>query len=179
MNPRSILLGLLALGAVACGSNPNKPEQQDTTLERAEAISPDSQVGMNAKGEVVATRKVRLADQLKGLQKEVYNLEVEIYGDQEMGRRGLYGILRRCLDEGDELKRLPARTILTRPEDDVKGKMVIDEHDQLVNVSEEYFLERIKRFEGYKEAYLAQKDDFEEKVRICEHDLKRKKSGGN
>lgn len=176
---KSLALGLLVLVASACGSNPNKPEQQDTTLERSEAISHDSQVGMNSKGEVVTTRKVRLADQLKGLQKEVYNLEIEIYGDQELGRRGLYGILRRCLDEGQELKRLPARTILTKPEDDVKGKMIIDENDQLVNVSEEFFLERIKRFEGYKEAYLSQKDDFEEKVRICEHDLKKKKAAGN
>lgn len=176
---RSVAFATLTLLIAACGSNPNKPEQQDTTLERSQQVSHDSQIGMNSKGEVVTTRKVHLADQLKGLQKDVYNLEIEIYGDQELGRRGLYGILRRCLDEGDELKRLPARTILTKPEDDVKGKMIIDENDQLVNVSEEYFLERIKRFEGYKEAYLSQKDDFEEKVRICEHDLKKKKAAGN
>src|SRR5688572_12426380 len=101
----------IALSLAACSSNPNKPEEQDTTLERSQQISHDSQVGMNSKGEVVTTRKVHLADQLKGLQKEVYGLEIEIYGEQELGRRGLYGILRRCLDEGDELKRLPARTI--------------------------------------------------------------------
>ncbi len=166
----------LVFGIFGCGTNPNKPVQQDTQLEKSEAVAHDTQIGMNDKGEVVMSKKVRLADQLKDLQKEVYGLESEIYGHEEYGRKGLYGVLKKCLDEGDELKRLPARTILTKGEEDIRGKMVLDEKDQLVNVTEEYFLERIKRFESYKDAYSRQKDDFEEKVRVCEYDAKKKKS---
>lgn len=167
---------VLSLMLSACASNPNKPEEMSTKLEKSEAISPDTQVGLNPKGEVVTSRKVGLAQQLMGLQREVYELEYEIYGNQELGRRGLYGILRRCLDEGNELKRLPPRNILTSKEDDIRGKMVLDEEEKLVNVKEEFFLERIKRFEGYKDSYERQKEDFDERIRICEHEQKKRKA---
>lgn len=172
---RSLLFGLLILTFFGCSSNPNKPEETTTVLENSQAVAHDTQLGLNEKGEVVASRKVKLADQLVGLQKEVYELEMEVYGSQALGRKGLYGILRKCLDEGDELKRLPARTILTKGEEDIRGKMVLDEDKNLVNVSEEFFVERIKRFEGYRESYLSQRDDFDERIRICNHELKKKK----
>jgi len=172
---RSLLLGLTLLTFVGCSSNPNKPEETTTVLENSQAVAYDTQLGLNEKGEVVTSRKIKLADQLVGLQKEVYELEMEVYGNQELGRKGLYGILRKCLDEGDELKRLPARTILTKGEEDIRGKMVLDEDKNLVNVSEEFFLERIKRFEGYRESYLSQRDDFDERIRICNYELKKKK----
>lgn len=176
MGPLKMNLLCIFLFLAGCASNPNKPEETSTVLDKAQPVSSDTQLGLNEKGEVVTSRKVTLAQQLIGLQKAVYELEYEIYGNKDLGRKGLYGILRRCLDEGNELKRLPPRTILTAGEDDIRGKMLLDEEEKLVNVKEEFFLERIKRFEGYKDSYERQQEDFDERIRICEHDLKKKKS---
>lgn len=162
------ILSFLAFGLLAgCSTNPNKAEEAKTRLENAEDVGANVSVGQNDKGEVLTSRKQKLADQLRDLQKDVYEMETEIYGDNKLGRKGIYGVLRECLDAGGEVKRLPTRSILTKGEDKFSGKMVVDEDKKLVNVNDEYFLDRIKRFEGYKDSYESQKDDFEEKLRVC------------
>lgn len=159
---------VLSFLMVACSSNPHRPTEQDTTLQNAQDVGGGVTVGQNEKGEVVTSRKKKLADQLRDLQRSVYQLESDIYGHPEYGRPGLYGVLKDCYDKDGELKRLPGKAILTKKEDRIDGKMVIDENKDLVTVSEEFFLDRIKRFEDYRERYAAQKEDFAEKVRICQ-----------
>lgn len=161
----------LALVAViaGCSSNPHKAKESDTRLKNAEDVGQNVTVGQNDSGEVVASRKLKLADQLRDLQREVYELEYEIYGNDKLGRKGIFTVLRECYDKGGELKRMPSKAILTKAEDKFGGKMVIDENKNLVNLSDEYFLDRIKRFEGYKDGYEQQKEDFEDKLRVCKH----------
>lgn len=163
-------LSLVAL--VGCKSNPHKAEEGKTALDNQASVGGGIDMGRNAKGEVIAQRKEKLADQLKDLQTGVYDLESEIYGTEKLGRKGLYGVLKECMDKKGELKRLPGKAILTKQEDKFVGKMVLDEKKDLVNVSEEFFLDRIKRFENYQEGYEKQKEDFEERVRICQNSKK-------
>lgn len=158
----------LCILAAGCATNPNKAKETKTELQQSEDVGGGVNVGRNDKGEVVTSRKQKLADQLRELQTNVYQLESDIYGHEEYGRKGLYGVLRDCYDKGGELKRMPSKSILTKNEDSFNGKMVIDEKNALVNVNEEYFLDRIKRFQDYKDRYEQQKDDFEEKLRVCE-----------
>lgn len=158
---------ILALGTIGCSSNPHKAESAKTELENSEDVGGGVSLGQNSSGEVVTSRQEKLADQLRDLQHEVYDMEAEIYGNEKLGRKGLYGVLRDCLDRGGEAKRLPSKSILTKGEDKFNGKMVLNEKKKLVNVSEEYYLERIKRFESYKDSYENQKEDFDEKLRVC------------
>jgi hypothetical protein len=167
-----MISSLVVLSQVGCKSNPHKAEEAKTALENQQSVGGGIEMGRNDKGEVITQRKEKLADQLKELQSGVYNLESEIYGHEKYGRQGLYGVLKDCMDKKGELKRLPSKAILTRQEDKFVGKMVLDEKKDLVNVSEEYFLDRIKRFEGYQDGYEKQKEDFEEKVRICQNTKK-------
>lgn len=160
-----VLVAVLA----GCSSNPHKAEETNTKLKNAEDVGQNVTVGQNDSGEVVASRKLKLADQLRDLQRETYELEYEIYGNDKLGRKGIYTVLRECYDKGGELKRLPSRAILTKNEDKFGGKMVLDENKNLVSLSDEYFLERIKRFEGYKDGYEQQKEDFDDKLRTCKH----------
>lgn len=161
------LITSLAILPLGCATNPNKATEAKTVLEGQESAGAGVNIGRNDKGEVVASRKQKLADQLRDLQTDVYNLESDIYGHEQYGRKGLYGVLRECYDKDGTLKRMPSKSVLTKSEDKIGGKMVIDEQKNLVNVSEEYFLDRIKRFEDYKERYESQKEDFEEKLRVC------------
>lgn len=171
---RSILTvsALSALMLAGCKSNPHKAEETKTALENQQSVGAGVDLGRNDKGEVITQRKEKLADQLKNLQTGVYGLESEIYGHEKYGRKGLYGALKECMDKKGELRRLPSKAILTKQEDKFVGKLVIDEKKDLVNVSEEYFLDRIKRFEGYSDGYEKQKEDFEEKLRVCENTTK-------
>lgn len=164
-----LLIGLLLSVGVGCSSNPHKAEEVDSRLKHSEDVGDRTKVGLNDSGEVVASRKVKLADQLRDLQQDVYEMEYEIYGNEKLGRKGIFGVLRECYDKSGELKRMPAKSILTKGEDKFNGKMAVDETKSLVNISDEYFLDRIKRFEGYKEGYESQKEDFEEKLRICKN----------
>ncbi len=183
---------ILLLSLSACSTNPNKAESVETKLSNKEDVGGGQSLGLNDKGEMVVQNKVRLATYLKDLQTEVYTLEAQIYGDQSVGRSGLYGVLRDCKDEsrskkygGDsKVTPPPAKDIKTKGEDlsisaiiekVTPGKMGKNENKQLVGVSEEYLSDRIKRFEGYKSSYQERQVWFDEEVRKCQTDLKDKK----
>lgn len=169
------MISVVVFAIVGCKTNPHKAIEAETAIKNQESVGGGVTLGQNDKGEVVTQRKQRLADQLRDLQSNVYQLESDIYGHEEYGRKGLFGVLKECLDSNPsgELKRLPSRTVLTKGEDKFNGRMVIDENKNLVNVSDEYFLDRIKRFEDYRERYEKQKDDFEDRVRICQASQKK------
>jgi hypothetical protein len=51
----------------------------------------------------------------------------------------------------------------------------LDEEQRLVGVSEEYLKDRISRFKGYEKVLQARRDEYEEKVLVCQTELKAKK----
>jgi hypothetical protein len=55
-------------------------------------------------------------------------------------------------------------------------KIGIDEKDQLVGISEEYLKDRIDRFKKYKLVLQGREDEINEKIDICQTELKSKKS---
>jgi hypothetical protein len=165
--PALILSLAFSLMFLGCATNAHKAIKAETTIENAEEVAPNTVVGQNEKGEVVTQRKLRLAEHLKNLQNRVYNLEAEIYGHESYGRKGLFGSLKDCLDKSGEVKRLPTKNVLTKNEDKLSGQMRIDNNKNLVDLNEEYFLDRIKRFESFEENYERQKEEYEDKIRIC------------
>ena len=168
-----VCVSLMSVGFLfSCSTNPNKVEKGESKLERVEDVGSNRVVGVNDKGEVVTKKKQALVDQLRDIQQEVYDLEIEIYGSEKLGRDGHYGALQKCLDKNKELKRLPEKNILTKSEDQFNGKMVIDNKDKLVSIDEEFYLDRTKRFMGYRDSYELQKADYQEKLRICKHQEK-------
>lgn len=174
---------LLALFVCACSTNPHKAKDIETNLEHKEDAGQGVTLGVNKDGEMVTQKKMKMVDYLKGLQREVYELEYEVYGNRELGRKGMYGALTECLDEARSKKlggdgkasALPQKSILTSAEDFNFTKAGLDEKKELVAVTEEFLNDRIKRFEGYNENYSQQREDFEERLRICKANLNDKK----
>ena len=182
---------------VGCASNPNKAKDIDTKIENQEDVSGGVVTGTNDKGEMITQKKVELGTYLRDLQREVYGLETDIYGNSETGSKGQFGALRDCRDQarlkengGDgKVTPPPKKNILTKGEDMTltpileklkPGKVGSDENKKLVAVSEDYLLDRIKRFEKYKEDYKDRKEQFDEDIRKCQAELterKTKKSG--
>lgn len=176
---------------LGCASNPNKAEKIETEIKSREDIGGGVVAGLNDKGEMVASKKVKLGTYLRDLQKDVYSLETEIYGDTN--NRGLYGSLRDCRDKsrskeygGDgKVTPPPQKNILTKSEDMTltpvleklkAGKIGEDESKQLVAVSEDYLLDRIKRFEKYKDDYEERKTQFDEEIRKCQAEIKERQN---
>jgi len=177
-----LILGLVFL--VGCSSNPNKAEKIDTTLVDQQELSSEQSIGLNKKEEIVFQQKIKLVEYLKNLQYEVYQLETDIYGNEDHGGIGLYGVLRNCQDRvrsteyGGDGKVTPPikKEILTKDEDVLvsnlldkvqNGKIGIDEKEKIVALKEELLTERIKRFESYRESYRERKDWIEEETRKC------------
>jgi hypothetical protein len=174
---------MLSLGLTfsSCASNPNKAKEIDTKMERSEHISGDTSLGVKD-GNMVVQKKVMMNEELRKLQYEVYELEDHVYGNRKYGSLGLYGVLRDCRMQlsdpkngGDgKLKWTEPIDRVTDKEDDFK--VGIDEENKLVGVSEEFLLDRIKRFKGYKSILEKRQDEYEEKVAICKADLKSKEA---
>lgn len=72
--------------------------------------------------------------------------------------------------------------IWTEPVDRVTDKeeefnIGVDEHDKIVAVTEEFLKDRISRFNKYRMTLLKRQDEYEEKLEICDADLKARKEG--
>lgn len=191
---QSILVILsFSVFTISCSSNPNKAEKIDTKLDNKEDVGGGQALGINDKGEMVVQNKVRLATYLHDVQVDVYSLETDIYGDESVGRSGLYGVLRDCKDEARSKKYGGDSKVSPPPDKDIKtasedmsltpilekakaGKIGKDENKQLVGVSEDFLTDRIKRFEGYKSTYQDRKVWFQEEIRKCQTDLSDKKA---
>ena len=178
-----ILLGA-ALMAVGCAHNPNKAEKIETKMEKDQSISGDTKVGVKD-GNMVVQKKVAMNEELRRLQNEVYEMEDRVYGNRKYGSMGLYGELKECKTDisdtnnggNGKLKWTEPRDLVTDKEDDFK--VGVDENDKLVGVSEEMLKDRIERFRGYKTTLQKREDEYEEKVQICQAELKRQKATAN
>ncbi len=155
-------------------SNPNKAEKIETKGEKMKAIGDNTSVGLNKKGEMVSRKKVEMADHLQQIQRRVYTLEEDVYGSDDMGNKGKWGVLRDCLKQanskelgGDgKLHPIPDKRQVTKKESQLK--IGLDEQGNLVGISDEYLKDRIERFNGYEEILQKDKDFYDEKIQICQ-----------
>jgi len=174
------LVAISSLVVTACSHNPNKAEKVDTTLKNQSSLSPDESVGVK-NGDMVVQKKVAMNDELRRLQYEVYELEDRIYGNKKYGSKGLYGALKDCKAESVSKKYGGnGKLTFTEPIDRVTEKedewnVGIDEHDKIVGVSEEFLKDRLARFQKYRQTYLKRQGEYEEKLEICDADLKAKR----
>lgn len=173
------LLLLIEVGLTACASNPNKAKDLETKMESSQQITGDTSLGVKD-GNMVVQRKVMMNEELRKIQYEVYELEDRVYGNRKYGSLGLYGVLRDCRMQisdvkngGDgKLKWTEPIDRVTDKEDDFK--IGIDEEKKLVGVTEEFLIDRIKRFKEYKNILNKREDEYEEKVAICKAELRSK-----
>lgn len=185
---RGLMVAILMLAVTSgCKSNPHKAQKIDTEMKKEQAVTGDERLGIKD-GNLVVQKKVQMNDELRRLQYEVYELEDRVYGNRKYGSKGLYGALKSCREQivskkfgGD------GKLMWTEPMDRVTDKedefnIGIDERDKIVAVSEEFLKDRIGRFNKYRQTLLKRQDEYEEKLEICDADLKAKKeskvSGG-
>lgn len=179
---RTLLLALVATSVLAsCKTNPNKVEDINTKLEHQNQINQESAIGVKD-GNAVFQKKVSLNEELRKIQYEVYELEDRVYGNRKFGSLGLYGVLRECKIQltdpryGGDGKLMWTEPLerITDKEDDFK--IGIDEQKKLVAVTEEFLVDRIQRFRGYKTKLISRQDEYEEKVTICKAELRNKQA---
>ncbi len=176
-----ILAGLMVV-MVGCKSNPNKAEKIKTEMDKSQAVSGDESLGVKD-GNLVVQKKVMMNEELRRLQYEVYEMEDRVYGHRKYGSKGLYGALKGCREESVS-KKLggDGKLTWTEPIDRVTDKedefnIGIDEKEKIVGVSEEFLKDRITRFKKYKQVLMKRQDEYEEKLEICDANLKAKKEG--
>lgn len=176
----TIALCVSVLTLLGCSSSPNKAEEIETKVENKGEVK-DEVVGINKDGNMVVQKKVKMSEELRRLQYEVYELEDNVYGNRKFGSKGLYGVLKECRTDvaskkngGDGKLRFiePVERVTDKEEE---YKIGLDEEKQLVGVSEEFLKDRIARFQGYKQVLMKRQDEYEEKVDICKAELKSRK----
>lgn len=175
----------VALGLVlfAGCSSPHKAEKLDTRIEKEDRVSGDTSLGVK-NGDMVVQTKVRMSEELRNLQNEVFSLEDRVYGNRTYGSKGLYGVLRDCRSQlSDRKNGGDGKLIWTEPIDRVterdreeSKKIGLDEKDKLIGLSEEFLKDRIERFRGYRGVLEKRQDEYEEKVAICQNELRNRRA---
>lgn len=174
-----IFTSMLALvSVVGCSHNPNKAEKISTKMEREQNVVGEK-VGVKD-GNLVVQRKVEIADELRRIQYDVFELEDRVYGNRKYGSKGLYGSLKDCRakltskemgGDGKIMWTEPLERITDKEEEFSVG---IDEKDKIVAVSEEFLNDRLSRFRKYKQTLQKRQDDFEDKLDICDAAIREK-----
>ncbi|MGE0762267.1 MAG: hypothetical protein AB7N80_03205 [Bdellovibrionales bacterium] len=176
----ALMMGL-CLGLLACSHNPHKAQKIETKMEREQTLQ-DEKVGVKD-GNLVVQKKVEMAEELRRIQNEVYELEDRVYGNRKYGSKGLYGALKDCRTrltskemggDGKLMWTEPAERITDKEEEFTVG---IDEKDKIVGVSEEFLKDRLARFRKYKQTLQKRQDEYEDKLEVCDAAVKAKKSG--
>jgi hypothetical protein len=183
---RALMLFLLFLVAGAgCATNPNKAQKVDSKMAGGQTVSEGEQVGVK-NGNLVVQKKVAMNEELRKLQYEVYEMEDRVYGNRKFGSKGLYGALKSCREElvskkwggNGKLMWTEAADRVTEKEPDFN--IGVDEQEKIVGISEEFLKDRISRFMKYRQTLTKRQDEYEEKLEICDADLKAKKeNAGN
>ncbi|MCB9025258.1 MAG: hypothetical protein H6625_03000 [Bdellovibrionaceae bacterium] len=182
MKSLKICFGFITLSSllVAC-ANPNKARDIETKMDKATSVSGDTHLGIKD-GNLVVQKKVQMNEELRRLQNEVYSLEDRVYGNRKYGSEGLYGMLKQCRKDLSSKKYGgDGKLVWTEPMDRVTDKeddweVGVDETDKIVGVSDEFLLDRIKRFKDYKKVLQKREDEYKEKTEICDAKLETQKS---
>jgi len=178
MNAVKLLAIAGCCALVGCKSNPHKAEKIETKIKQDETVTGDEKVGVKKDGNMVVQKKVAMNEELRRLQYEVYELEDKVYGNRKYGSKGLYGALKECRAETVSKKNGgDGKLMWTEPVDRITDKenefnIGLDENDKLVGISEEFLKDRIVRFNGYRSTLLKRQDEYEEKLEICDANLK-------
>jgi len=177
----STLLLLIISTTISCSTNPNKAESIKTEIENKQKMNEETSIGVKD-GNAIFQKKVMLNEELRKIQYEVYELEDRVYGNRRYGSLGLYGVLRDCkVQISDPKNGGDGKLMWTEPleritDKEEEFKIGIDEQNKLVAINEEFLVDRIQRFRGYKALLNKRQDEYEEKVAICKADLTAKKS---
>lgn len=175
-----LILAAAVFTMTACSSNPHKAKRVETEIESHGEVTGDTTVGVKD-GNMVVQKKVQMNEEVRRLQNEVFELEDRVYGNRKYGSLGLYGVLRQCkVDLSDPQWGGDGKLKWTEPIDRItdkedEWKVGLDEKEKLVGLSEEFLMDRIERFRGYKRVLMQRQDEYEEKVQICKADLKNQK----
>lgn len=170
----------LSLTLSACSSNPHKAEKIETKMEKNEEIAGDTTLGVKD-GNLVVQKKVMMNEEVRRLQNQVYSLQDNVYGNRTYGSLGLYGVLRDCRANvadkryGGEGKLIWTEAIERVADKEDEFKVGIDEKEKLVGISEEFLKDRITRFREYRAILEKRQDEYEEKLAVCQADLKSRK----
>lgn len=174
------VFGLFAFALIAACANPHKAEKIETAIDLKDEVTGDTALGVKD-GNLIVQKKVAMNEELRRLQNEVYSLEDRVYGNRTYGSLGLYGVLRQCrADISDKKNGGDGKLIWTEPVDRVTSKedefkIGIDEKDKVVGVSEEFLKDRIARFRGYRNVLEKRQDEYEDKLAVCQTELKSRK----
>lgn len=175
----SLILGAILF--VGCASSEHKAEKLDTEMESKEKMGTGGAAIGVKDGNMVFQQKVKMSEELRALQIDVYELEDKVYGNRKFGSKGMHGVLKRCRTElaspkygGDgKLRYVPPIDRVTEKEEEFK--IGLDKDSKIIGVSEEFLKDRIKRFQEYKRILERRQDEFQESIDICEAELKAKK----
>lgn len=177
----SLVAGLVMMFVLgACSTNPHKAEKIDTEIEKKSSLTGEQSIGVKD-GNMVYQKKVNMAEELRRLQIDVYSLEDKVYGNRKFGSQGLYGNLKGCRkDLVDPKNGGNGKLKWTEPIDRVTDKeeefkIGLDDKDKIVGVSEEFLKDRIERFKDYQRVLQKREDEYQEKMDICEAELKAQK----
>ena len=164
----------------ACASKMHKAKKIDTKIEKAAEVSGDQKLGIKD-GNMVVQKKVQMNEELRRLQNNVYSLEDKVYGHREYGSLGLHGTLKDCRKSlvskmyGGTGKLMWTESIDRVTEKEEEWKIGVDEQEKIVGVSEEFLLDRIKRFKAYRKTLRGREDEYVEKLEVCDAALEAKK----
>jgi hypothetical protein len=179
---KSILLaGTAFLLATACTHNPHKAEKMKTKMDAAQPIQ-DEKVGVKD-GNMVVQKKVEMAEELRRIQFDVYELEDRVYGNRKYGSNGLYGTLKECRtkltskENGGDGKLMWTEPVDRVTEKEEEFNLGVDEENRVVGVSEEFLRDRLARFRKYKSLLSKRQDEYEEKLEICDAAMSTKAQG--
>lgn len=166
-----LLLPLTTL--IGCKSNPHKAEVLETKTEKEDVVASGEKVGLNSSGEMVYQKKVMMAEELRKLQDDVYDLEDKVYGTRRYGTKGLYGKYADCLrrSKPENKAALPKIDKLDRWSDkDEDIKIGIDaDKDKLASVTEEKLKDRMAKFQEYRRILQQKEDEYSDNLRSCEN----------
>lgn len=173
-----LILAIFLMNAamnIGCASNPHKAVELNTKVDLAAQAGNNQLVGVK-NGEMIVQRKVLMSEELRLLQNDAYNLEAHVYGGTRyFDNNGLWGSLRMCRqktaihEDGKLAWQEPREYVIPSYEDSTLG---IDESKNIVGVEEEYLKDRIARFRKYKDILESRKTEYENKIAVCETNLK-------
>lgn len=172
-----VIMMSVVLFVAGCSTNPHKAEKIDTEMEKSENLTGEQKIGVKD-GNLVYQQKVNMAEELRRLQIDVYSLEDRVYGNRKFGSQGLYGNLKGCRkDLVDPKNGGNGKLKWTEPMDRVTDKeeefkIGLDDKEKIIGVSEEFLKDRIERFKDYRRVLQKREDEYQEKIEICEAELK-------
>lgn len=167
-----VFMSLVVVAITGCKSNPHKAEVLDTKTEKEDVVANGEKVGLNSSGEMVYQKKIMMAEELRKLQEDVYDLEDKVYGTRRYGTKGLHGKYADCvkMSKPENKTTLPKIDKLDRWSDkDEDIKIGIDaDKNKLASVTEEKLKDRMSKFQEYRRILQQKEDEYSDNLKTCQ-----------